>query len=192
MFPNKKLVDLNYTIWDNEGIRTWSFNATAQSFAVFTKMWVYTTLSIPETKDDKNFRKVFLKMVVDVERALTGLQNNFLVSRLVETVLKASDPLKKVSLTEFSSFEIKLISAYQGIYRLTNVTYNDDYIPIQFGIHVHSDIKIVTRVQGARKNVILCTANCVVEFKPNKIVNPTTQLSSRFFDVLQMAKDWSG
>jgi hypothetical protein len=97
-------LDYNYTLWDNDGIKSYSFNVAIQTFAVFTKILGYVTIRIPETKDDETFGKEFAKIVVDLEKALAGLQNNFMVSKLVEMILKGSEqdykfPLKKLSLS---------------------------------------------------------------------------------------------
>jgi uncharacterized protein YjaG (DUF416 family) len=101
---NKKLVDFNYTIWNNDGIQTYSFNSSIQTFVVLTKLWVYATFRFPETKNDKKFSKEGIKVVIDVEKALSGIQNNFVLSKIVESIVKSFDhnmkfPLKKVSLS---------------------------------------------------------------------------------------------
>jgi hypothetical protein len=97
-------MDLNYSISGNDGIHPLAFSAKAQTFAVFTKLWVYITIRIPENKDDKLFGKEGMKIVIDLEKALRGLQNNFIVSRIIEMLHKGSEqdykfPLKKVSLS---------------------------------------------------------------------------------------------
>jgi hypothetical protein len=103
---NKQIADLNYTIFGNDGIQTLAFSATVQTFAVFTKLLVYFTFRIPDSKEDKNFAKEGMKIVFDAERAFSGLQKNFLVSKIVDMVLKGSEqeikfPLKKVSLNRY-------------------------------------------------------------------------------------------
>jgi hypothetical protein len=52
--------------------------------AVINKILAYVTIKTPESKDDKNFRKEFMKIVVDVEKAFRGLQNNFLISTIAK------------------------------------------------------------------------------------------------------------
>jgi hypothetical protein len=87
--------------------------------------------------------------------------------------------LAKVSRStrERSSKHSKLFS--QGIYRLNNVTFNDDFIPVQTELNIYCEVKAVGKVQGAKKNVDLWFASAVIEFKPNsqiKVVNGTGNL----------------
>jgi hypothetical protein len=102
MSTNRKLVDINYTISGNDGIHPLALNATIQTFAVFTKLWIYITIRIPETKEDKLFLKEGMKIVIDLEKALSGIQNNFIVSKILDMMPRGSDqdykfPVKKVS-----------------------------------------------------------------------------------------------
>jgi hypothetical protein len=113
--PNKNCFDTNVTITNNEGVRSFTANLVVNVSAVINKIWAYGTIRIPENKDDKNFRKEFTKMVVDVEKALKGAQNNFLVAKIAELTLKTADreikfPLEKVSRNSYETIQtIKVV-----------------------------------------------------------------------------------
>jgi hypothetical protein len=100
--PNKKIVDVNCTVYNNEGIRTYSTDVTVNNRAVITKMWVYGLIKLHRDIHDVNFSKEFFRKVVDVEKILRSLQNNPLVAMIVDTFMSASErkikfPLEKVS-----------------------------------------------------------------------------------------------
>jgi hypothetical protein len=51
-------------------------------------------------------------------------------------------------------------------------------------------VKYVVRVQGNKKNALLCTIKNVIEFRPNPSFTPSKQMETFFFGVLRMPKDW--
>jgi hypothetical protein len=102
VLPNKKLLDYNYTLLNNDGIHPLAYSTSIQTFAVFTKMWAYITIKIPESKDDKNFGKEVIKVVINVEKSMSGMQNNIVISRILDMLLEGTGldlrfPMKKVS-----------------------------------------------------------------------------------------------
>lgn len=86
----------------NDGIHSFSLNFTAQTFVGITKIWIYMKINFPEDENDKNFRKEFIRTVINVEKALNGRSGNFLTNKIGESFMKSSNfelkfPLKKVS-----------------------------------------------------------------------------------------------
>lgn len=65
-----------------------SFNITIDSYVVVGKGLVYLKIKVPENKNDKRFRKEWLKTVIDIEKAINGKFNNFLVSLWADEVFK--------------------------------------------------------------------------------------------------------
>jgi hypothetical protein len=93
-------VKVNYTLFNDE-THSFSYSITVETLAVLTKMWIYVTFKVPKNENDQNFQTVLVKTVIDVEKAVKGFQNNFLISMLVENYLKSSDheikfPMQKV------------------------------------------------------------------------------------------------
>jgi hypothetical protein len=121
--PNKSIVKINYTMHNN-GVSSFTVNMTFETLEVFAKMWVYFTVRIPQDKNDNAYQKEYLKTVIDVEKAVRGIQNNFVVSLLMNSFTRAGEepmkfPMMKVSrvkidehLTQTNFLE--LISLYKS------------------------------------------------------------------------------
>jgi hypothetical protein len=100
--PNEKIVEVNCTVYNNEGIRTYSTDVTIKTNAVITKMWVYGLIRSQRDDHDVKFTNEFFRCVVDVEKTLESLKNNLLVTMIVDIFMSASEkkikfPLEKVS-----------------------------------------------------------------------------------------------
>jgi hypothetical protein len=92
---------MNHTLI-NDGFNSFTVNVTMDHLAVFTKMLIYMSYRIPESNNDRNFQKEVVKTVVDFEKSSKGLQNNFMVSKIIESFTEHVEPrmqfpLKKVS-----------------------------------------------------------------------------------------------
>lgn len=93
---------MNYTLI-NDGIHPYSLNVTIETLAVITKLLIYIKIRVPENENDENYQREFISTVIDVEKALRGLQKNSIVNKLIENSLKTSDvelkfPIKKVKI----------------------------------------------------------------------------------------------
>jgi hypothetical protein len=73
---------------------------------------------------------------------------------------------------------------------LTNVTFNDDFIPFRSEFRSQAEVKYMVRVQGARKNVHFCTFKAIFEFKPNPNFTHSKEMESFFYGFLKIPKDW--
>jgi hypothetical protein len=99
-----KEFNVNRTV-DSDGVS--HFNILADTRYVITKLMGFLRVRIPAEKNDKDFKKEFLKLAVDVEKLLSG-QANVLMKMIGKMVLDACDrkvefPLAKVSSTVFAS-----------------------------------------------------------------------------------------
>jgi hypothetical protein len=169
--PNTKVLKLNYQT-HNDGFRSFSMNMTFDTLFVITKLWMFVTVKSPQDINDKNYQKEVLKTVVDVEKSLSGVRNNILVSTIVNSFLKSCDqelkfPLKKVKLHEIRRKQ-PVNSVFQGTYQFTNLTFSDDFFPIPYNFNFYVELKTVVRIQGANKNTQACTSWHVIEFKSNQ------------------------
>lgn len=68
-------------------------------------MLVYVKINVEENKDDRDYKKEFLRTVVDVEKLSKGGQLNFLVAGYMENVKK------------FLDFEIRFPFQPVGVYK---------------------------------------------------------------------------
>jgi hypothetical protein len=99
----KELV-VNHTV-DSNGVST--FNGLVDNRYVITKLIGFLRVRIPEDQNDKEFKRDFMKVSVDVEKLLSG-QANFIVKLIAKIVLESCDrkvefPVAKVRSTTFSS-----------------------------------------------------------------------------------------
>jgi hypothetical protein len=97
---NNNLIKINYSL-KNDGVHSFSANASFESFAVLTKMWSYVTIRTPQDENDQNYQKQFMKALVNVEKAVKGIRSNAVTSKITDVFLKSSSrdltfPLKKV------------------------------------------------------------------------------------------------
>lgn len=74
---NKNLFKVNYSLKISE-TESFLFSSTVETLAVITKALFYIKLRIPANQNDKNFSKVFINTMVDLEKGLNGLQNPFM------------------------------------------------------------------------------------------------------------------
>lgn len=96
---NKNLFKIDYTFRNYE-TKSFRFNASIQTLAVFSKALLYCKVKIPENENDKSFKKDFINTVVDMEKSLKGNQNEWL-SSLRDELLRRIDfelkfPMEKV------------------------------------------------------------------------------------------------
>jgi hypothetical protein len=99
---NKNILKTNYTV-HNDGIINFSANLTFDHLVVVSKMWCYIVIRILQDNNDKNYQKEFIKTVVDVEKAINGVQKNPIVALIAGSFVNSIEqglkfPLKKVSL----------------------------------------------------------------------------------------------
>lgn len=100
---NKKILDFNITIWNNDGIQPFSVNLTFTSFANISKMVFTIAVKIPKSLTDKNFEREFVRASVDVEKVLKGINNNFVTGLVFKNIMESVDgqlifPVPKVTL----------------------------------------------------------------------------------------------
>jgi hypothetical protein len=106
---NKIVGRVNYSVVNNE-LQGFFLDLSFETFAVYSKMWIYLTIRVPKHANDKNFQIEFLKTVFDVEKAIKDNQNNFFVSMIMMTLVRSAEtemkfPMQKVS--EISSHQCK-------------------------------------------------------------------------------------
>jgi hypothetical protein len=219
--PNKKIVDVNCTVYNNEGIRTYSTDVTIKTNAVITKMWVYGLIRSQRDDHDVKFTNEFFRCVVDVEKTLKSLQNNPLVAMIVDTFMSASEqkikfPLEKVSwgrglgwwlgtwlIRELATARWSSVQTlthanftprkFQGIYKFTNITPYDDFILLPKRFKVYGEMKFVVRLRGAKKNVNYVFVSSVIEYWPNGRKMAVNGTGNYFHDmVMNSAKIWLG
>lgn len=102
MTTNKNLLRFNYTIFhDSNKIHSDRYSYTVETLAVFTKIFTYIKVKLPENENDGHFRKEVFSTVVDAEKAYKGIQNNFVTAKMFEMVKNATGfdinfPVQKV------------------------------------------------------------------------------------------------
>lgn len=105
---------MNVSVNDNEGIRSFVLNITVQTFAVITKTIFTFFISQPKPLSNKNFDKEFLRASIDIEKAVKGINNNFITASIFRNILESFDhevkyPFKRVR-NEFKTlYEIEVL-----------------------------------------------------------------------------------
>lgn len=78
-------------------------NVTFNNYALVTKLVAYVSFRVPESQNDREYKREIVKTVVDVEKAFKGLQSNPIVKTYAANLVKFVDfkvqlPFKPVSL----------------------------------------------------------------------------------------------
>jgi hypothetical protein len=171
------------------------FNAVIDTRYVITKLIGYVKVRIAENREDRNFKREFLRLAVDVEKLLSG-QANFLMKIVAKTVLDSCDrtvqfPLAKVSSSLMA--DCCDLSAHQGAYRFTNLTFYDDFVPdVYYFVTFQAlvDVKVVGRIKGGKSNVQLGNGYGRVEFSPNDRSKARNMTSAEFDKIVQLATSY--
>jgi hypothetical protein len=98
---NKKVMNVSYEMYN--GVNGFSFDLTAEYYFNVTKLFTYFKLSVPENTQDKSFKREYYKTVFDVEKAMKGMQGNFMVNLIIDMFtanrkFEFKMPLMKVNL----------------------------------------------------------------------------------------------
>lgn len=94
---------MNITLY-NDGVHNTIIDVIVNFFVVVHGFSFEVALNLPETNDDLNFRRLFLKTSVDVEKHVKGNRGNFLVAFVLDHYIKGFDfelkfPLKQASIS---------------------------------------------------------------------------------------------
>lgn len=66
-------------------------NATFVTFVTFTKFLIYFKISLPENNFDRDFKRVLVSSVVEVEKVLKGMQSNLIISAIFFALRSSAD-----------------------------------------------------------------------------------------------------
>jgi hypothetical protein len=184
-----KELTVNHTV-DSNGVST--FNGVVDPRYIITKLIGFLRVRIPENQNDKDFSREFMKVSVDVSKLLNG-QANFLVKMIAKIVLESCDrkvefPLAKVRSTMIAS--ISILKPEQGIYRISNVTFDDSFVPdIYYFIKVQVvwDLKVVGRIKDGKKTVWFGNGNGRIEFRPTDRSKERNATTAEFEEIVRTA-----
>lgn len=154
-----------HTLEFNEKISNWStsyvrvengssmLNFTFTTFKTVKKMLIYLTLKVAEDSNDKEFRRVFVRTVIDLGRFLDGSQANPILRNVIKKLQQSMDfqakfPIPPVSFKKiFSSWLIW--NFHQRTYRVINVSFETKRLPIDTKGCV--DFRIMGKLSGSSK-----------------------------------------
>lgn len=99
---DKNIANLNITLY-NDGIHNTMVDVVVNFLVVAHGFSYEIALNMPESRNDRSFKRLFLRTAVDIEKFLKGNRGNFVVAMLLDQYLKCLDfelkfPLKKVKL----------------------------------------------------------------------------------------------
>lgn len=77
-------------------------NGTFINLVTFTKFLIYFKISLPENQFDREFKRILVSSVVEVEKVLKGMQSNLIISAIFAALRNSADfelkmPLPPVS-----------------------------------------------------------------------------------------------
>lgn len=151
-----KIGNLNVSLY-NDGIHDTIANITLETFIPIHGIILNFVLRSPDTVNDQNYQRVFLRTSVNFDKFLKGNRGNFLAGILMEQFVKTLDfelkfPLRKVQLL-FASFIICLCNSYytfssfKGIKRAINVSFSGALLPTFSGVFM-ADIEGILKTKG--------------------------------------------
>lgn len=117
----------------------------------------------------KNYEKEILKTSVDASKLAKGVYGNFIVRAIMEGFYESADfaikfPMRKVR-SIFNNYSTNFLLSHfqfrnQGIYKTTNQTISDEFIPIQIITKFSLRIRFVGKLVGGKTAIHLFTLQC--------------------------------
>lgn len=119
---------INHT---NSSPHTLLLNVDCDLWKNLSKVVIYAKLRIPEDSNDREFKKVFLSMTIDLRKFFNGAHSNALVKAFINAFLTSMNfepkfPLKAVIWTSFFRLFSQLIFLQQTL-ELRNITIHDHF-----------------------------------------------------------------
>lgn len=114
-------------------------NVTFQIFDTVNKALMYLKAKAAKDRNDKDCQIDLLNTVIDAGKFLKGMQGNFVLRGHIQNLLKSVNFDPKFPLPAVSTYlnfkynelvEKKILHWQQGTYRLTNISFVTDLIPI--------------------------------------------------------------
>lgn len=92
-------------------------NVTICMFVTIEKLRVYIKINLKENQNDREYRREFIRTIIDVEKLTKGIQKNKMVKGFMEDLMKSMEcklifPLKPVNLfiNLFTCFDYNLLA----------------------------------------------------------------------------------
>jgi hypothetical protein len=153
-------VDNNYNVAnfsfvscnDEQGIQV---NVTMQLKKPLKSWFCYVRLTIPEDKNDQNYRRELFKTSVDVEKTVKNMDGTFIAKLFLEQILTVAD-------FEFK-FPIK-----EGIYHFTNVSITDKYFPFPISTKLMVEARNIGKIVGKKTSIHIFTYRAYVDINKNQ------------------------
>lgn len=102
--PKFVSMEVNFT-HDDEGNSI--TNVTFTSLINVTKLLVYFKLKLAEDENDKDFKRLLVSSVLDIEKVFSGKQSNGIINRYFDALKQSADPRFKVPLPMVSRHNFK-------------------------------------------------------------------------------------
>lgn len=80
----------------NDGIHNTVMNVTADLYQTIENLFIDSEVRLEESPGDRNYGKIFFRSKMDGRKVLQGVRGNYLISILVDLVLKSMDFVPKL------------------------------------------------------------------------------------------------
>lgn len=91
----------------NDGIHDTLINATFTTKVEVKKLLVYVSIRLPESRNDEQYKREFLKTTFDVEKLFNGIFSNVLGRSFMENFRSSANFELKLPLKTVSEIEVK-------------------------------------------------------------------------------------
>lgn len=132
-------------------------NNNFTTHVTITKMRIYFKVNVAEDKFDKEFKKVIVSSVFDVEKVFQGMQSNLIINIFFTEIKKSMAFEYKMPLPPVSdnfAVKIEFLSFFQkGVYRFVNFTFGTSlvrFVPETAGM---VDLRYVGNIRGSNKTI---------------------------------------
>lgn len=79
-------------------------NVTFTTFITITRMKMYLKVNMAEDQNDKEYRKVLVSSVFDIEKVIKGMQSNFFINAIFSAIRNSMAFEFKLSLPPVSGY----------------------------------------------------------------------------------------
>lgn len=159
-----------FTVDSNRKVCNWStsytydekrnsiVNLSVQISKPLARVLIYARVNLAENEHDREYRREFIRTVVDAEKAYKGAQQNFLVSSYMKNMKRYMDfevefPLQPVSVFNsiFQSLvKSNTVSIFKKTYRFINSMVDAHYLPALLNVKGFMEFRVLGKFEGIK------------------------------------------
>lgn len=154
----------------NDGIHDTLMNVTVTTFVEVKKVLLYLSIKLPESSNDKQYKREFLKTSFDIEKLFNGIFSNFIGRAVMENFKSTANfelkfpfkPARTLRLICCVSI-LTCLFLQRDSYRITNLTLNEKFIPPMVKPKNLSNLRFIAKIPTQKSMVFVANVETFTE-----------------------------